>query len=195
MPRHKNKSSIRDRLGQRQSGLSRKSMPDGGEVFGGPTASKALSALGARAFTMDETIFVDDGFDTSNPEDLALYAHESHHKAESGGRDDGHSAHDAEEIAARARERMVLHMAKQGEDASTILSQFSHGGPKSAEEAEQMLTARTSKAGEPAPMDAYHSLLSTGMPHEQIVKDLAEHIVRTLSADEEDEHFRRSANG
>ena len=40
---------------------------------------------------------------------------------ESGGHDDGHSGHDAEEVAARAIERMVLHRAKAGDNITDIL--------------------------------------------------------------------------
>ncbi len=188
--------SLRDRLSARSAGLTRKNMPDGGEVFGGPTASKALSALGARAFTMDQTIFVNDGFDTAKSEDLALYAHESHHKNESGGHEDGHGEYDAEEMAARARERMVLHMSERGDDAGGILSQLKGGrGPANAEEADAMLEAKTKRRGEPDPMDAYNSLLARGKPHAQIVRELAEQIVQTLDKQHEDTAIRTSGEG
>ena len=186
------RGSLRDRLGARSAGLTQKHMPDGGQVFGGPTASKALSALGARAFTMDKTIFVDDGFDSGNAEDLALYAHESHHKNESGGKDDGHGEYDAEEMAARARERMVMHMAKRGDDAGGILGKLKGGrGPANAEEADAMLEAKTAKAGEANPLDAYNSMLSQGMPHGQIIRELADDIVRTLDQQTEDRSRKR----
>lgn len=191
-----NGGSLRDRLDARSAGLTRKNMPDGGQVFGGPTASKALSALGARAFTMDKTIFVNDGFDTGNAEDLALYAHESHHQQESGGTDDGHGEYDAEEMAARARERMVMHMAKRGDDAGGILSQLKGGrGPANAEEADAMLAAKAAKTGEADPLDAYKSMLALGMPQGQIIRELADDIVRTLNQQTEEVSQRTSGDG
>src|SRR4051812_43527175 len=97
------------RLAARSAGLQRKEGPDGGEVYTGDLARRALRAVGARAMTYDETIFVDEAFDLSRPEDQALYAHERVHQLGSGGTDTSHGAHDAEEAVARSVETMVFH--------------------------------------------------------------------------------------
>ena len=39
--------------------LTRRAAPDGGEVFSGGLASRALRAVGARAMTVDRSIIVD----------------------------------------------------------------------------------------------------------------------------------------
>ena len=104
-----NRDKLTDRLLDREGGLHTRKAPGGGEVMTGPTASRALKALGARAMTMDNTIFVDEGFDPGSPEDLALLAHERHHQAESGGTDQ-HSEFDLEElcVGASAEEKRPL---------------------------------------------------------------------------------------
>ena len=67
-----------DRLAARNE-LYRVNVPNGGEAISGPLAGRALQALGGEAMTVDKTIIVNENFDTSNPEDLALYAHEQYH--------------------------------------------------------------------------------------------------------------------
>ena len=98
------------------SRLSRQSMNDGGEVFRGELATRALKAIGARAMTVDRTIIVNDDFDPSTPEDQALYAHEQYHveQGDGHGGGGGENFRDAEEIAARAAESMALHRAIAG---------------------------------------------------------------------------------
>ena len=105
------KPSTTDRLMARNAGLSRKTMADGGEVFQGALASRALKAVGARAMTMDGNIFVNEGFG-GTPEDQALYAHEKVHEEGSGGHDHGdhNRGNDPEEMAARAH-----HLADAGD--------------------------------------------------------------------------------
>ena len=68
---------IEDRLDR--SELRRVAMPDGGEVYRGDIATRALESLGARAFTVDRTIVVGEDFDPYDAEDAALYAHEMYH--------------------------------------------------------------------------------------------------------------------
>ena len=62
--------------------------------------------------TLDKDIFVAEDFDESRPEDQALYAHERHHQMEHGRVDAGAHSY-AEEKAAQAIERMVLHRSKK----------------------------------------------------------------------------------
>ncbi|MFN7146937.1 MAG: DUF4157 domain-containing protein, partial [Myxococcota bacterium] len=108
-------SPTADRLAARaeRNGLKRSAMPGGGEVFTGEVASRALKSLGARAMTVDKSIIVSEDFDPSKPEDQALFAHEQFHVDHSGGAGT-HEHRDAEEVAARAVERMVLHRARAG---------------------------------------------------------------------------------
>jgi len=171
-------------------GLLRRSMPDGGEVVTGPTARRALRALGARAMTMDRTIFVDEDFDVSRPEDAALYAHEQHHARESGGSDAGHGPRDEEEIAARAIERMVLHRRARGEDLDAVLRDARDGitdDPGAAGPADRA----EPEASGADPAAAYLALRDAGRSHAEIVDELARHVLDTLAASDEQEACRR----
>jgi hypothetical protein len=107
-------SRLAGRLDRKE--LQRQSVAGGGTVFRGELASKALEAVGARAMTLDRSIIVGDDFDASKPEDQALYAHEDYHAkhGDGGGGGGGENFRDAEEVAARAVERMVLHRAMAG---------------------------------------------------------------------------------
>lgn len=162
------------------SGLHRRSMPDGGEVVSGPTARRALRALGARAMTMDHTIFVDEDFDVSRPEDAALYAHEQHHLHESGGADADHGPRDAEEIAARAIERMVLHRRQRGEALDTVLRDAREG---------RLSVDDTPGEGDADPRSVYAALRAGGRSHEEIVMELTRQVLDSLA--EADEQARR----
>lgn len=180
------------RLASRSGGLHRKSMPDGGEVYSGPVAQEALDAIGARAFTMDHTIIVGDNFDPSgSDEDAALYAHEVHHQMESGGTDD-HGEHDAEEVAARAIERMVFHRRAAGESTSSIMRDVRGGA------AEQGSWKRTPPRGSGEDevigdsTAALRALLEQGIPYDIIVRDLARHVVDKLNETRELTTMRRS---
>jgi hypothetical protein len=166
----------------------RRTMSDGGEVYSGPLARRALRALGARAMTMDHTILVDDDFDESNPEDQALYAHERFHQMESGGADHSDDLHDAEEMGAQAVERMVLHRAHAGEDFGDIMRDVKSGGgtvnspetsnshiPASGGPAEQLSTEQK----------AYMALRKQGKSHHMIVDELARHVVKSMAKQEE----------
>lgn len=180
--------SVVNRLADRsQGGLYRKQMPDGGEVYSGPTATRALRSLGARAFTMDRSIFVSEDFDPSDPEDAALYAHEKHHALNSGGAGAADSFYDAEELAARAIERMVLHRAESGEDFGSILRDVNANMYR--HERDVPIARSGNKAGsgsqpgqgdEDAAAKAYAALLKQGRDHRQIVQMLAREIVNHL---------------
>jgi hypothetical protein len=182
-------NSVVSRLADRDSaGLVRRQMPGGGEVFTGPTAGRALRALGARAFTMDSKIFVAEDFDPSKPEDQALYAHERHHQLESGGDGAAQTYHDAEERASRAIERMVLHRAASGEDFETILREVeSRAFRTESDVARHVARSEALESGSPShAMDpaeaALAALLSTGRSEESIIAELAEEIVNSLVA-------------
>ena len=191
--------SISSRLMDRADGLSRRAMPDGGEVFGGPTASRALQAVGARAFTVDGKIIVNDGFDVGNDDDLALYAHEKHHKDTSGGKDDGHHQHDAEEMAARARERLVLQRSRRGDDRGQILGDLDARGPNNNQEADAMFAEREQRGevdpgGRADPLDHYRRMLEDGMKPEVILDDLATHVAKQLMGGGSEKGHRTSGS-
>jgi len=181
--------SLTDRIMSRSGpGLHRRSMPDGGEVVTGPTARRALRALRARAFTMDQTIFVDDSFDISKPEDAALYAHERHHQMESGGHDDGHSGHDAEEVAARAIERMVLHRSKAGDNIGDILRAVDAG------DISDPLDGVEEKGPDDEAARAVRKMLRSGKSMDDIVKMLTTYVIDAMSLQAESGHARTSGN-
>lgn len=192
--------SLTNRLMARGGGLHRRSMPDGGEVYSGPVAQRALRTLGARAMTMDKSILVDDDFDPNKPEDAALYAHEKHHQDESGGKDDGHGARDQEEIEARQIERMVLHRSTAGEDLGSIMRDMKSGGGKKGkgkgkgrddgEEFQAMGNVAMSGGANMDPMDAYHDMIAEGKNHMIIVRELKDYVVGTLMRLEEEHLFR-----
>jgi acetylornithine deacetylase ArgE len=181
-----------------ETGLFRRQMRDGGEVFSGPTASRALKAIGARAMTMDHTIFVDEGFDQENPEDQALYAHERLHQLESGGTDD-HGDHDAEEVAARAIERMVLHRSAKGDDFGTIMRDVAEHR-SAAPDVHAAIGREENHGSEPEdPVEAqiqsgYAALAAQGKNRGQIVDMLADHVVDALRKQHEERLYRGPAS-
>lgn len=187
MARERNgKQSLSQRLSGRSAGLSRKSMPDGGEVYSGALAGKALKAVGARAMTMDGNIFVNDGFG-GTPEDHALYAHEKVHQEGSGGKDTGdhNHGHDPEEVAARAVERMVLHKSRAGEDFGETLAKIRDNMPRNAGEAEKQIkhAMRADSEGDERDqsMMGYWAMRAQGLKHHDITRMLAEHVTKTMS--------------
>ncbi len=188
-------------LSRADPGLRRRATPDGAEVVSGPVASRALKALEARAFTMDDTIFVDEDFDLSNPEDQALYAHERHHQMESGGSGD-HGANDAEEMAARAIERMVFHRAEAGEGIESILRDVKSGAI-AQRAGGRNIGGGTNSAGTGAPgnkspedeaMAGYEALRATGLSHDAIVRMLARHVVNDLEASDSGQSYQGSGS-
>ena len=188
---------LSNRLAARNgAGLHRKSMADGGEVYTGALATRALRTLGARAFTMDGTIFASQGFDPgANAEHAALYAHERFHVSHSGG-DDGHGGErDQEEIEARAIEQMVFHRSEAGEELSTILSDVDNGGATIAQAAKESQKELVSKAliggnKDRDPMDGYKAMKKEGKQHLQIITELKDFVVRSIAKKNEDEGFR-----
>ena len=200
-------TSLASRLMSRSQGgpgLQRISMPDGGEAYSGPLASKALKALGARAFTVDKSVILDRAFDRAKSEDVAVYAHErfhermAQHKGDEAENGASHGGVDAEESAARAIESMVLHRAKQGEDFGSIMGDVNSGAmddaAKSGEEHDPKKTkvaAALIGGGEDRdPMDGYKALLKDGRNHWQIVNELKDHVVATLDRLNEEHEFR-----
>jgi Domain of unknown function (DUF4157) len=141
-----------------RNSLSKEAMPGGGEFYRGAAADGALQALGARAMTVDDAIVVGQDFDPSRAADRALFAHEQHHLEHSGG-EGGDSLRDAEEIAARSVERMVL---QQG--AST--------GPESV--------TPLPSTEKPKPKSAYGALRAQGLDHAAVVDKLAREVVAAL---------------
>lgn len=156
--------------------LKRVNVPGGGEAFQGPTATRALKALGARAMTLDQSIVVSEDFDPNRPEDAALYAHEQLH-VDRGGTAATHAVHDAEEVAARATEEMVLHRMASGESAQQI--QRSKTPTEAPTPAPSSPTAR-----------AIGTLKAQGQNHRDMVEGLALKVVDRLAEEEERTHNR-----
>lgn len=187
-------------------GIQRKQGPDGGEVYSGPLARHALRTLGARAFTMDETIIVDEGFDFDKAEDAALYAHERVHVEGSGGRDMHVSNRDSEEVTARAVESMVLHRRSKGEATADIMRDAKKGGgaqalrsaipdsPSSSPSGGSAPKGDTNPTGEPedAAKTAMAALLASGKTQEQIVLELSRWVIEQMKHGDEVSQFRSS---
>ena len=169
-------------LERMEGGLSRQSMVNGGAVYRGPLASRALQAVGARAMTVDRSIVVGDGFDASSSEGQALYAHEQVHAKGSGG-DAGHSIRDAEEIAARAAEAMVFHRA-QAEQEAGYADAPERGVEMQGGELFGMQASGTQKVGKPKtehPAErGYNALHEQGLTHTDIVHRLAEKVLEGM---------------
>jgi hypothetical protein len=168
--------------------LRRKSMPGGGEVFSGPLADEALAAVGARAMTMDHTILVSEDFDPNDPEDQALYAHERHHLNQSGGAHEHGGGKDAEEHAARAVEKMVLHRSAAGEDLSSILADVDQGRIGDPTESGGPAEAHGTDGNDP--LAAYRKLRAHGWTHDTIVRMLADNVMQELRRSEGDRSER-----
>lgn len=172
-------SATADRLASRadRSLLRRSSMPGGGVVYSGEVANRALESLGARAMTVDKAIIVGDDFDPSRAEDQALYAHEQYHVDHSGGQGT-HEHRDAEEVAARAVERMVLHRARAGGAES---HEASHAVPSTESTAKGGHTHRSKDAeADSASQRGYDQLLAQGLDHRAIIDRLAHEVIQTL---------------
>jgi hypothetical protein len=171
------------------SRLSRQSMNDGGEVFRGELATRALEALGARAMTVDETIIVGDDFDASRAEDQALYAHEQYHVEHGDGHGGGaeDNFRDAEEIAARAAESIALHRAIAGGTEAGYSQSAGHrggdhreGGGDGAAGAGEAGATSDQTAGEPTAESGYQALLAQGFGHGDLLQQLAQRVLNTL---------------
>jgi len=188
--------SLSRRVASRDGGLMRRTMFDGGEVYSGPAARRALRALGARAMTMDHTILVDDDFDENNPEDQALYAHERFHQMESGGADHPTSLNDTEEMGAQAIERMVLHRAHSGEDLGSIMRDVKSGTmstPAVESGSEAPVAGDVNRQEMTEAQAAYVALRKKGKTHRAIVRDLARHCMDKMRKREESTPLRNVA--
>ncbi len=184
-------SRIASRLDMGQ--LQRQSMPGGGSVLRGPLATRALNAVGARAMTLDRSIIVAEDFNPNNPEDAALYAHEAFHAEHGDGEGGGGGSNfrDAEEVAARAVERMVLHRMTGGYEGGNQPAGGAgagHGG-KGAEQSGGSTGAATSRApagtpestnSKPDPVRGYWSMIDQGFSHADVVEDLARRVLGVL---------------
>lgn len=200
-------SRLAGRLDRRE--LQRESLPGGGAVYRGEVATRALQAIGARAMTLDRSIIVGDDFDASKPEDQALFAHEQYHAehGDGGGGGGGHNFRDAEEVAARAVERMVLHRAaaggvEQGAGGGTSAPGGAGSGTNSADSAGGGTSSAARPAGgpnkdprfarEPDPSRGYNALIADGWGHHEIVDMFAQ---RVLKAQDEADQSHRSRFG
>ena len=160
-----------------RSRLKRINVPGGGEAFQGETATRALKALGARAMTVDQSIIVSEDFDAQRPEDAALYAHERLH-VDRGSTQATHAVHDAEEVAARAAEEMVLHRMAAGETASEVQRSPGRGAPPP-------------KAAPSDPLQkAIAHLQAQGGNRLDLVDNIARQVVNRLAEDEDLQHDR-----
>jgi hypothetical protein len=161
--------------------LTRRGMDDGGEVFSGRLASRALRSVGARAMTVSRSIIVDTTFDTSKVEDRALYAHEKVHLEHSGG-EAGHQVRDAEEIAARAAEAMVFHRSAQSEGGAEIGSSQGSASASSAATVGAQANDDGNAKGkrDPSPEDGYRALIALGNSHQDVVEILARKVAAAM---------------
>ena len=199
-----------DRLSSRmdrdsRADLREESVAGGGKVIRGELATRALEVLGARAMTLDRSIVVSDDFDMQNVEDQALYAHEQYHAmyGDGDGGGGGSNFRDAEEIAARAVERMVLsRAAKGGFEAGggggtrgigghghSHVSGDSAGGGTAAGAGE--LKEEDGNNG-PSPERGYRALLKQGYNHSEIVDFL---MRKALQAAEQGDNAKKARFG
>ncbi len=186
-----------------RSALQRQSMPDGGEVYRGELASRALKSVGARAMTLDRSVIVADDFNISKPEDRALYAHERFHAMEGDGKGGGghDNFRDAEEIAARAAESMVFHRMAGGYEAGnepgagpgqydTHKGQHQGGGvtphPQGTESKVQTPDKPDSQRG-------YRALRDKDWTHADVVDELAKQVLGAFDTKQQ-AHFERHAD-
>ena len=176
-----------------RSQLQRQAMPGGGAVFRGQIASRALRAVGARAMTIDRQIIVSDDFDPSRPEDQALYAHERYHAEQGDGQGGGGGSNfrDAEEIAARAVERMVLQRAMSGgyeggyqpgagAGASSVSGPANSGGQGVSAGAHPQLDSGKKDDTAPNSERGYQALRAKGYSHLDLVEELSRRVLTMM---------------
>lgn len=172
-----------------RSELQRQSMADGGSVFRGALASRALKAVGARAMTIDRSIVVSDDFDIGHTEDQALYAHERFHElqGEGAGGGGGENFRDAEETAARAVEAMVFQRMEGGYEAGNepgagpgqydpAKGQHQGEGVGAQPQAADSMTQSES----PDAKRGYKTLRDKGQTHQDVVQELARQVQGAL---------------
>jgi hypothetical protein len=135
--------------------------------------------------TVDNSIIVDPDLDVGNTEDRALLEHEKFHLAHSGGVDDN-LGRDAEEIAARAIERMVLHQASGGIEAHD--SRHAEPGQGGGQAARVVGAGGANADKEDARMAVergYLALRARGLSHDDIVQMLARDILQAMTVQRE----------
>ena len=212
MPTARNTAGSRtvDRLTSRmdretRGDLREESVAGGGKVIRGELATRALEVLGARAMTLDRSIIVSDDFDMQSVEDQALFAHEQYHAmyGDGDGGGGGSNYRDAEEIAARAVERLALSRAAKGGFESggggatrglgghghSHVSGDSAGGGTSSGPSDQ---EEDESNGAPSAERGYRSLLSQGYSHHEIVDFLMQ---KALEAADKGEAMHRARFG
>lgn len=167
--------------------LHTRSMQDGGEVVTGRLATDTLQSVGARAMTMDKTIFVADDFDPNDPVDQALYAHEAFHQGESGGEHEHHGGEDHEEAQAKEVETMVLHRRAQGEDFGSIMRDVQD---RQFQDPSQQKDAPNDPKGADDPMESYRALSKAGRTHTSIVREMTKQIFGDIIRGEEEKALR-----
>jgi hypothetical protein len=174
-----------------QDTLREESVAGGGKVVRGELATRALEVLGARAMTLDRSIIVSDDFDMQSIEDQALFAHEQYHAmyGDGDGGGGGSNYRDAEEVAARAVERMALSRSAKGGYESggggstrgigghghSHVSGDSAGGGTAAGAGEQK---REDGNSSPSPERGYQALLDQGYSHIEIVDFLMRQVMQ-----------------
>lgn len=178
-----------DRLLDRKD-LNKVSIPGGGEAYSGPVASQALKALGAEAMTVDKTVIVSEDFDPGNPEHMALYAHEQYHVQQGTGEGGAHHIHEAEEVAARAVQRMVFHRMAGGYEggfqpganvgAARPDQGADQGGRGAASFGEGGDRKPQTSGRKPDPNRGYQALLAQGLDHGDVVAKLANDALRSI---------------
>lgn len=148
-------------------------------MYSGELASRSLKAMGARAMTVDHTVIVDESFDPNRAEDQALYAHEMYHVTHSGG-EGGNESRDAEEVAARAVERMVFHRAAGGaESHEASHTDAPAGAPSGAPGAPHEASHEVAEAS-PNAQRGYNTLRQKGLGRLEIVDRLARETLKAL---------------
>jgi len=170
--------------------LREESVAGGGKVIRGDLASRALEVLGARAMTLDRSVVVADDFNMQDVEDQALFAHEQYHAmyGDGDGGGGGSNYRDAEEIAARAVERMVLsRSAKGGYEAGGGGATRGVGGHGHAHTAGDSAGGGTAAGNQQTkdekddptktPDRGYSALRADGLSHTEVVEFLARKVL------------------
>ncbi len=163
-------------------------VPGVGVAYRGPMASRALTALGARAMTVDRHVIVSEDFNPSRPQDAALLAHEQVHVQRGDGGGASHPIHEAEEIAARAAEHMVFHQMSAGPDMgemdsapAQVIQRAVRGGYGQGGSPQSGTGSQQDQGG---PEAVYQALRARGLEREEIIVLLAENIDVQSRADE-----------
>lgn len=200
MPRDNN---LTDRLTSRlERGELERVTVGGKHAYRGDMATKALDAVGARAMTLDRSVIVGADFDPSDPADQALFAHEQYHAehGDGGGGGGGENFRDAEEIAARAVERMVLHRAVAGGYEGGKAPGAAAGAAAHNEADGKIVSAGAQpaeqnpdeKARAPEPGAGYAAMRRKGMSHHDVIEELAR---RVLDVTDQGHQFRLERAG